>query len=189
LIYNILSTHGNATAMIDSIGQGAGVYSRLNELKMKVTSSKFSESARSGNSKEELTDFTGQRTFANMRAYCYWAIRDALDPQNAKTIHESSLLALPPLDELIQDLTEPRWTIRSDGRILIEEKAEIKKRLGRSPDYGDALALTYYPNASESLWRPIPFEVVYRDSSLPRGMLELERYNRKFDSILNRGYF
>ena len=157
-IKNILSTHENASAQIDTIGQGAGVYSRLNELKMEVTSAKFSHSAHKENNKEELTDFTGEHTFANMRAYCYWAIRDALDPQH------NGNLALPPIDELTQDLTEPRYRFRSDSKILIEEKSEIKKRLGRSPDYADALALAYYPKSDLSHW-PSMAGVIWRTSS------------------------
>jgi hypothetical protein len=145
-VKQILSARDKATAFIDTIGEGAGVYSRLKEQKMNVTSVKFSEAARLRNSKKDLTDFTEQRTFANMRAYCYWAIRDALDPQCGAN------LALPPLDEFTQDLTEPRWSFRSDGKILIEEKSEIKKRLGRSPDFGDALALTFYPVPKPFYW-------------------------------------
>ncbi len=72
-----------------------------------------------------------------MRAYLYWAIRDALDPALGGE------LALPPVDELTQDLTEVHWSTRSNGDIIIEEKEKIKKRLGRSPDYGDAVANTF----------------------------------------------
>lgn len=117
-------------AFIDTIGEGAGVYSRLAEQNVPAISVKFSRSAKG-------SDFTGERKFANERAYCYWAIRDALDPKYG------AKLALPEHDDLIQDLTEPKWKIRSNGDILIEEKEEIKKRLGRSPDFGDALAVTY----------------------------------------------
>ncbi len=120
-------------AFIDTIGEGAGVYSRLIEQHMKAVSVKFSGSA------EKWYDYTQTRKFANVRAYCWWAIRDALDPQFDVQI------ALPPVDELTRDLNEPRWMFRSDGAIMLEEKDEIKKRLGRSPDYGDALALTFYP--------------------------------------------
>jgi hypothetical protein len=143
----ILPAAEKSHALIDTIGEGAGVFSRLNELKLGATSVKFSEAAKDpSNDKKELADFTGQRTFANIRAYCYWAIRDALDPQC------NGNLALPPMDELTQDLTEPRWSVRSDGKILIEEKSEIKKRLGRSPDFADALALTYFPVIKPFVW-------------------------------------
>jgi len=115
---------------IDSAGEGAGVFSRLIELKVNAVGVKASESAKG------LTDLTEQRTFANMRAYLYWALRDALDPAFDEK------LALPPVDELTQDLTEVHWSTRSNGDIIIEEKDKIKKRLGRSPDYGDAVANT-----------------------------------------------
>lgn len=124
---------GEAEAYIDTIGEGAGVYSRARELKMKVVSAKFSESAKG------LKDYSGERAFVNMRAYCYWAIRDALDPQYPDG------LALPRDDELAEELHETKWKIRSSGEILIEDKEEIKKRLGRSPDKADSLALSFYP--------------------------------------------
>ncbi len=54
-------------------------------------------------------------------------------------------MAIPPIDELTQDLYEPRWKIRSDGAIVLGEKEDIKQRLGRFLDYGDALAFTFYP--------------------------------------------
>ena len=41
------------------------------------------------------------------------------------------------------DLTIPRYTIKN-GRFLIEPKEMVKKRLKRSPDHGDALAMTFY---------------------------------------------
>ena len=116
---------------IDSAGEGAGVFSRLIELKVNAIGVMASESAKG------LTDMTEQRTFANMRAYLYWALRDALDPAF------EGELALPPIDELTQDLTEVHWSTRSNGDIIIEEKDKIKKRLGRSPDYGDAVANTF----------------------------------------------
>lgn len=124
----------NARAYIDTIGEGAGVYSRLQELGYRnVHSCKYSESARG------LHDVTGQYEFANMRAYCYWAVRDWLNPKNGFGA------ALPPCDKLMEEATETKWFFMSDGGIAIEKKDEIKKRIKRSPDYFDALANTFYP--------------------------------------------
>lgn len=50
--------------------------------------------------------------------------------------------ALPDLPELIPELTQPMYGFKS-GKILLEEKDQIKKRLGRSPDLADAMALTF----------------------------------------------
>jgi len=129
-----------AVAFVDTIGEGAGVFSRLRELGfMNVYSCKFSESARKGK------DITGVRSFANMRAYLYWAVRDWLDPKNGFEA------AVPPNDFLMQECTEVRWLLQSNGNIAIEPKEETKKRLGRSTDFLDALANTFYPKYNTAI--------------------------------------
>jgi phage terminase large subunit len=50
--------------------------------------------------------------------------------------------ALPNLPELVAELVTPTYTF-VNGRFALEEKDQVKKRLGRSPDLGDALALTF----------------------------------------------
>jgi phage terminase large subunit len=50
--------------------------------------------------------------------------------------------ALPNVAELVAELTTPTYTFLN-GQFLLEEKDQIKKRLGRSPDLADALALTF----------------------------------------------
>ena len=127
-----------AKAFIDTIGEGAGVFSRLEELGYKnAYSCKFSEGTKG------LHDITGQYEFANMRAYCYWAVRDWLNPKNGFNP------AFPPCDELVAELTEVHWLFQSSGKIIIEAKEDIKSRLKRSPDIADALASTFYPNAKD----------------------------------------
>jgi len=124
---------------IDTIGEGAGVYSRLKEQGIKgVYSVKASEGA------EDLHDITGERTFLNMRAYLHWAVRDALDPKL------DACLSFEENNELIQDLSTPEWDFNSTGKIFINKKDEIKETLGRSPDWGDALANTYYPKTRKA---------------------------------------
>lgn len=123
-----------AKGFIDTIGEGAGVYSRLREQGMNnAYSCKFSENAKG------LTDLTGQYTFANMRAYCYWAMRDWLNPKN------KTGAALPPDDRFTEEATNTIWKFQSNGSIIIEAKEELQKRIKRSPDRADALANTFYP--------------------------------------------
>jgi phage terminase large subunit len=50
--------------------------------------------------------------------------------------------ALPPLPELVPELVTPTYTFHK-GQFQLEEKDQIKKRLGVSPDLADALALTF----------------------------------------------
>lgn len=125
---------------IDTIGEGAGTYSRLLELDKEeyIISCKYSEAAKGINGKP-LSDITGQHQFLNMRAYLFWAVRDWLNPANGTGA------MLPPDAQFDEEATEIRWGFRSDGRIYIEQKEDIKNRIGRSPDKFDALANTFYP--------------------------------------------
>jgi hypothetical protein len=142
-------------AFIDTIGEGAGVFSRLLEmvndpntadlkaiLENSVFSVKFSEKAEhNGNI---LTDRTGEYKFLNMRAYCYWALRDYFDPNNP-------VKAMVPYNEkLYAQLTQTLWFFRSDGRIQIEDKEDIVERIGHSPDEADSLAVTFDPQEDQN---------------------------------------
>lgn len=49
---------------------------------------------------------------------------------------------LPHNDKLIQELIAPTYTFKN-GKMLLEPKAQIKDRLGYSPDIADALCLTF----------------------------------------------
>lgn len=140
LIYNELKINANNVACIDTIGEGAGTYARVVELgkEKQVISSKFSHRAVDKHGRA-LKDLTEQYEFVNMRAFCFWAVRDWLDPANGANA------MLPPSETLIEETNEIRWFFRSDGKIQIEKKEDIKKRLGRSTDEFDALALTFYP--------------------------------------------
>lgn len=144
----VLKTEPNATAFIDTIGEGAGVYSRTKELgfEKRAISCKYSESATDASGKP-LTDITGQYTFANMRAYLFWAVRDWLDPKNyPEGTLEQNKPMLPPDDKFMEEATEIQWSFQSNGNIIIEPKEDIIERLKRSTDEFDALANTFYPN-------------------------------------------
>mgnify|MGYP004556857727 FL=1 len=137
------SVHPKLLVSIDTIGEGAGVFSRCVEQensqgRQYILSCKYSEGAKNAQGKE-LTDLTGQHRFLNMRAYLFWAVRDWLNPKN------DTGAMLPPDSQFDEEASEIRWAFRSDGKIQIEAKDEIKKRIGRSPDKFDALANTFYP--------------------------------------------
>jgi hypothetical protein len=62
--------------------------------------------------------------------------------------------ALPPIPEMIRELTEPTYTFQN-GKFRIEEKDQIKERLKFSPDRADALCLTFaVPDLPASLSVP-----------------------------------
>lgn len=84
-----------------------------------------------------------QLKFANVRTEAYWRFREALDP----TQLEGSPIQLPPDKELLADLTAPTYETKSGkGGLVIhlEPKDKLTKRLGRSPDKGDAVVMAWF---------------------------------------------
>jgi hypothetical protein len=112
--------------LVDSIGLGAGVLDRLRELDIPARGVNVSESPamadRYANLRAELWDLTKQ-----------WFNEEVQIPND---------------DSLIADLTAPRYSFNSSGKMLVESKAETKKRLGRSTDFADSLVLTFASSAA-----------------------------------------
>jgi hypothetical protein len=78
----------------------------------------------------------GQLKFANKRAEAWWRFREALNPDQ----QGGSVIALPPDPELRADLAAPTYEVTARG-LLIENKDDLRKRLGRSPGKGDAVVM------------------------------------------------
>lgn len=117
---------------IDVIGVGASAYDHL--LGKLDESRAIAVNAAEGTDEQ---DKTGTLGFRNVRALMWWRMREALDPANG---HD---LALPPDDELLEDLIAPTWKLTAQG-IQVESKDDIRKRLGRSTNVGDAVVQTEY---------------------------------------------
>lgn len=125
-------------------GYGGGPYDILQRDGFNVISMTGAAAAVDGDG-NLLTDKTGTLCFANMRSYWAWYLRDMLDPTYGAT------LALPPDEEMFEDLTADRYKPMGKAfdeknnrwltKIAVESKDELKKadRLGRSPDKGDAV--------------------------------------------------
>jgi hypothetical protein len=87
-----------------------------------------------------------QLKFFNIRTEAYWGLREALDPYQVG----GATMALPPDKELLADLTAPTFEIRSGkgGMVIhLEPKDKLVKRLGRSPDKGDAVVMCWWAGA------------------------------------------
>jgi hypothetical protein len=87
----------------------------------------------------------GKLGFVNRRAESWWRLREALDPHQ----REGSAIALPDDPRLAADLAAPRWELGVRG-LQIESKDEIKTRLGRSPDRGDAVVMCWHDGQKAS---------------------------------------
>jgi hypothetical protein len=97
--------------------------------------------------------YTSNAVHRNCRSAAWWAMREFLDPANDPQV------ALPPNEYLISDLTAPRWRVTSTGKIAVESKDDIKKRIGRSTDFADAVIQAFYLPPPE----PQAMHVVYED--------------------------
>lgn len=80
-----------------------------------------------------------QLRFFNVRTEAYWRLREALNPDRP----EGSPISLPNDKELLADLTAPKYSIERGG-IKLEAKEALVKRIGRSPDKGDAVAMCWF---------------------------------------------
>lgn len=113
--------------MIDVNGVGAGVFDRLREQECNVVAIMSSQ-------KTTEKDKTGLREFYQYRDWMWWNLRDLLEA-------DDSTVALPPDEEIQQDLVAARYQTLSSGKIKISDKDEMRKIIGRSPDVGDAICM------------------------------------------------
>lgn len=132
LAVEALSEHPGATVVVDADGVGVGVYDGLRNKGLPVRAFHAAGAT-------DKRDKSGQLEFLNVRAAAWWQLREMLDPRNTPT------LELPNHDMLMGDLSAPKYAETERGKIKVEAKDDVKKRLGRSPDHGDAVVM--------GLWR------------------------------------
>lgn len=70
--------------------------------------------------------------YRNLRAKMWWEFRLALDPKSQHRI------MLPPSVRLRTQLSTPHWSIIK-GELIVEEKDDIRKRIGSSTDEADCV--------------------------------------------------
>lgn len=122
---------------VDIGGLGAGIYDRLVELEYgdRVTAVNFGSRA------------TDERKYFNKRSEMWGEM--------AEWIADEITPSIPDSDALHADLTAPGYRHSSNGQIKLDPKEKIKEELGKSPDAGDALALTFaLPIASSDIEVP-----------------------------------
>ncbi len=101
--------------------------------------------------------------FTNKRSETWWKLREALDPSRTG----GSGIFLPDDQELLSDLTSVRFSaVQHRGVMCIkaETKEDVVKRLGRSPDKGDAVVMCWSRGDATMLGQYIP-----RDQRIGRG--------------------
>jgi len=127
------ATKHAATVVVDAAGVGSGVYGQLVREGVRVVPFNGAEAT-------DRKDAEGVLGFVNCRSAAWWGARERLHPETGDDV------ALPPdkEDKLIGDLTAPKWETVSGGRIRVEAKQQVKERLRRSTDYGDAVVMALW---------------------------------------------
>lgn len=131
----IQSLDPNAIAFIDVVGVGSSVYDNCENITAYAVNG--AEKA-ADKRKKPYTDKSGKLEFNNLRSWMTWRFRELLDPDSGIDI------ILPRDNKLKADLCAPRWEAKL-GKICVESKKDIKKRIGRSPDRGDAVIYASLP--------------------------------------------
>src|SRR5690606_38293055 len=124
LIRLAIRESGATRVKIDSIGVGFGAIGELRNASLRgvqIVGVNVGEKA------------SCPDRFANLRAEIWWEVGRGLSERRGW-----DLSGMDNADATVAQLLEPQWDTDPQGRIRVEKKEEIIKRLGRRPDNEDA---------------------------------------------------
>lgn len=133
LVIRAIRETGATSVKVDSIGVGFGVIGELRN-----AASRHEHNARiiGVNVASSPAD---KKKFVNLRAEMWWNIGRELSASRGW-----DLSSMDNADDTCAQLLAPQWDTDTKGRILVEPKDDIRKRIGRSPDNADALLLAFH---------------------------------------------
>ncbi len=130
IVHSIIINENPDKVFIDIGGLGAGIYDRLLELGHKSIVVAVNAGSTPLN----------QRIYYNKRAEMWGELHKWLSEGGVQIPDDNALHA---------DICNIHYKIDSNSRLVMEQKAEMKKRGIRSPDCADALCLTFaYPTSA-----------------------------------------
>ena len=142
-ILETLRAWGVRRVKVDSIGVGWGVYGSLKESLhpegVDVVPVNFGAGPLPGS----------EDRFLNLRAQVWWEVGRENSRLKRWDLSECD-------DDVINELTAPEYVILdSRGRIKVEPKTDVIRRLGVSPDQADALLLAFWDPSSVATLHPL----------------------------------
>lgn len=143
------------TLNYDSIGVGAGLRGTYNSSERRF---KFRTNA--VNVGQAPTDTrwpdgkTSKERFLNLKAELWWILRTRFEKAyehrlwlegnpDGKRHPDEEMISLPNDERLISQLSLPRYFATETGKIKIESKEQLSRRGVASPDFAEALVLTF----------------------------------------------
>ena len=135
LIEDAVRESGATRLKIDGIGVGWGLVAPLRRTfpKLDVVPVVVSEAA-PGEDPEDRKPMAEK--FVNLRAYLWWQVGRVLSQEHRWDLTDVA-------DETLNELAAPKYR-EVKGRIQIESKDDLRKRISRSTDHADALLLAFY---------------------------------------------
>ena len=133
--YAIANQIGYENIYLDAIGVGSGVVDSFRSKELLVHSYK------AGNRVDVEDEFT---SYKNLRAYSYWNLRILLQEGKFKIFK-----TIKNLDALLTELMAHTYEIDAK-QVIIESKDKIKKAIGRSPDFADAVVIATVPEVKSN---------------------------------------
>lgn len=112
---------------VDAIGIGNGVASNLRDMGLPIKAVVVS------NSPTRKPEF-----YSRLRDQLWWECREWFQTEN---------VSIPDHPDLIAELCTPTYD-DSGGKIKVEDKKSLRKRMRASPDFADALCLTFAVSAT-----------------------------------------
>jgi hypothetical protein len=133
LVVHAIKATGADSVKVDSIGIGHGLVGELRNLRELGAHSAHVHGV---NVSERARD---PEKYYNLRSQLWWECGRIAAEQRL-----FDLSGMENADRTVAQMLEPHYTFDLKGRIKIEAKDEIIKRMGRSPDNADALLLAFY---------------------------------------------
>lgn len=122
---------------VDVIGLGAGVYDRLVELDEEDV---YIPAIAVNNA--EMQTVIDRERYLNIRAEMAWMFRHRME-QGGVGFNDVCVEDYELKDYVRGDIQAMRYQITSQGKIKIIAKEDLRKILGRSPDYWDSLVMAF----------------------------------------------
>lgn len=132
MVLTAIRETGATAVKVDSIGVGFGVIGELRNMAdrglhtARIVAVNVAEASSEPN------------RFFNLRSEIWWMARELSERRGW------DLSGMENADATVAQLLTPLWDPDASGRIKVEPKDDVIKRLGRSPDNADALLLAYY---------------------------------------------
>jgi hypothetical protein len=148
---DLMETTGRCMAILDAYpgpiivdvdGMGGGVVDRLKEQLRERKQQVNRVIPFKAEAPTDRKDLSNEFGFINKRSAMWWNMREMLAPGSGFEV------MIPPDDKITTDLTAPTWRVTSGGKIQVEPKPDIKKRIGRSTDDGDMICQAFWDEST-----------------------------------------